>query len=200
MAITRNSTKQKRQNPTQRGSENVSNDDTRRVAHQETTTRWDRVPNAIEYLRRYVEHLEVVGRDKANLNVTEAIRIMDSIYKLKEQIAEQVKSPLEKVYDSMRFAVVPELMIEADMTTTTIEGIGRCSIQDDISATVPKEFKDEFMSWLVEHELEDLISKTVNAATLAAFVRKQLQKKDGVKLPTNLIKITPVTRAAITRS
>lgn len=199
MAIVRNSVKQKR-NTTQRGSEQVTEDDTRRVAHQETTTRWDRIPNAIEYLRRYVEYLEVVGRDKKALNVTEAVRVMDTIYKLKEKLGEEVKSPLEKVYDTMRFAIVPELMLEADMTTTTIEGIGRVSITDDISASVAKENKEAFMAWLVEHELEDLISKSVNAQTLAAFVRKQLQKKDGVKLPTELIKITPVTRAAITRS
>lgn len=199
MAITRNSVKQKR-STTQRGSEQVTEDDTRRVAHQETTTRWDRIPNAIEYLHRYVEYLEVVGRDKPKLNVTEAVRIMDLIYKLKEKIGEEVKSPLEKVYDTMRFAIVPELMLEADMTTTTIEGIGRVSIQDDVTATVAKENKEAFMAWLVEHELEDLISQSVNAATLGAFVRKQLQKKDGVKLPTDLIKITPVTRASITRS
>jgi hypothetical protein len=201
MATVRNSETQKNTRKTGRGNENVSEDDVRRAAHTETTNKWERVPGAIEYLRQYIEYLSSKVRDRKDMDMVQAIQLMDMVYKLKERVAEHVKTPVEGVYDMLRLGVVPELMLEKEITTITVDGIGRCTVQDDISATVPKDNKEEFIEWLVEHELENIITQTVNAQTLAAFVREQIRKgKDGVKLPAKLIKITPVTRAVITRS
>ena len=195
-----------------RGNERVTNDDVSRVAEQTLTPeaqedRWARVPNAIEYLRRYNEYLEGLARnEKKTLTPMSALRLMDQIFRHKELVAEHIKSPIEKLYDIMRFTVVPEVFVDNDITTLTLEGIGRCNIMDDISVVVEggtkeeKEFhKQAFYQWLRENELEDLISQTVNAQTLAAFVRRQIQSKDGIPLPYDHIKVKPVTRAQITR-
>lgn len=196
-----------------RGNEQVSNDDVARVAEQSLTpeaqeNRWARIPNAIEYLRRYNEYLEEQSRntDKA-LTPMAALRLMDQVFKHKELVSEHVKSPLEKIYDILRFTVVPEVFADNEITTLTLEGIGRCNIMDDIAVTMQGDdkaekdaHKEQFYKWLVNNELEDLITQTVNAQTLAAFVRRQLQSKDGKKLPMDLLKISPVTRAQITRS
>lgn len=195
-----------------RGNERVTNDDVSRVAEQSLTPeaqedRWARVPNAIEYLRRYNEYLEALARNTAKtLTPMSALRLMDQVYKHKELVSDHIKSPLEKIYDILRFTVVPEVFADNDTTTLTLEGIGRCNIMDDIQVSIVGDRKEEkeahkqaFYQWLRENELEDIITQTVNAQTLAAFVRRQIQSKDGLKLPYDHIKVNPVTRAQITR-
>lgn len=196
-----------------RGNERVTNDDVASgpAAHKLTpeaeADRWSRVPNAIEYLRRYNEHLEVLVRnEKKTLTPMSALRLMDLVFQHKELISDMIKSPIEKLYDILRFTVVPEVFSDHDTTTLTLEGVGRCNIMDDISVTMNGDNKEEkeqhkqaFYDWLRANELEDLLTQTVNAQTLAAFVRRQIQSKDGLKLPYDHIKVTPVTRAQITR-
>jgi hypothetical protein len=195
-----------------RGNERVSNDDVSRPAEQSLTpeaqeNRWARVPNAIEYLRRYNEWLEVqVRNENKALTPMSALRLMDQVFRHKELISEHIKSPIEKLYDILRFTVVPEVFQDNGTTTLTLEGVGRCNIMDDISVTTVGKTKDEkdankaqFQQWLIDNELEDMITQTVNAQTLAAFCRRQIQSKDGLKLPYELIEIKPVTRAQITR-
>lgn len=196
-----------------RGNERVTNDDvasgpaTHRLTPEAEANRWDRVPNAIEFLRRYNEHLEVLVRnEKKTLTPITALRLMDQVFRHKELISDMIKSPIEKLYDILRFTVVPEVFSDHDTTTLTLEGIGRCNIMDDISVTMEgatkeekEQHKEAFYAWLRENELEDLITSTVNAQTLAAFVRRQIQSKDGLKLPYDHIKVKPVTRAQITR-
>lgn len=196
-----------------RGNELVDNDDTARVAEQATTTQsqedfWKRVPAAIEYLRKYNEYLEKLARNEhKKLTPMDAIRLMNRVHQHKEQVAALIKSPIEKIFDILRFTVVPEVFSDNEITTLTIEGIGRVNIMDDISvvmegddAEAQKATRQKFIDWLVEHELEDMVTQTINAQTLAAFVRRQLKARDGIKLPTDLLKINPVTRAQITRS
>lgn len=200
-----------------RGNEKVTNDDVSRVAEQSLTPeaeedRWARIPNAIEYLRRYNEHLEKLARneDKAKgqgLTPMAALRLMDQVFRHKELVADHIKSPLEKIYDILRFTVVPEVFADHETTTLTLEGIGRCNVLDDIAVSIVGEdkgekeaHKQEFHKWLIANELEDMITQTVNAQTLAAFVRRQLQNREGLKLPMEHLKINPVTRAQITRS
>lgn len=194
-----------------RGNEMVSNDDVMRTAEQSLTSeaeakRWERVPNAIEYLRRYVEHLEVLARAKDKLDPMKAVRLMDQVRTFKEQVSEMVKSPAEKIFDILRFTVVPEIFLDNDIPSLTLDGIGRVNIMDDLTVTIigedneKKENQKKFQGWLIENELEDLITPTVNAQTLAAFVRRTLRDPDSkLHLPMDLLKITPVTRAQITR-
>lgn len=195
-----------------RGNEQVTNDDVARVAEQSLTAeaqedRWARVNNAVEYLRRYVEHLEQTAKNEdKKLTPMASVRLMDQIGNFIDRLSDMVKSPAEKVYNNVRFVLIPDVFSDNELTTLTLEGIGRCNVLDDISVTIAGASKEEkeqnklaFYSWLVNNEQEDLLTQTVNAQTLAAFVRAQLKKEDGLKLPTDLIDIKPVTRAQITR-
>lgn len=184
-----------------RGNEEVTAEDRASMAEQATTTAWDRVPGAIEYLRKYVAHLEAQARnERKTLTPMTAMRLMDTAYQFKEKLGDIVKSPAEKVYDILRFTVVPEVFTDNEVTTLSLDDIGRCNIMDDITVTVAPENQPAMQNWLIENGKEDIIKQTVNAQTLAAFVRSQLRDKDGLKLPQTLFDIKPVTRAQITRS
>lgn len=183
-----------------RGNEKVTADDVSRVAEQAVNNRWDRVPNAIELLRRYVEDMETRARnEKKTLTPMTAMRLMDEAFQFKDKIGDIVKSPAEKVYDILRFTVVPEVFMDNEVTTLSLDDVGRCNIMDDITVKVAPEDQAAMQLWLIENGKEDLIKQTVNAQTLAAFVRSQIRDKDGLKLPQELFDIKPVTRAQITR-
>lgn len=183
-----------------RGNEQVTPDDTARAAHTAVENPFPKLQAAIDYLHKYVLDCERRARNETKtLTPTDALKLMNETYLFKERLAEMLKSPIEKVYDILRFTVVPEVFTDNDVTSLSLEGIGRCNLIDDISVSVIKDQKEQFQDWLVEHEFEDLISKTVNAQTLAAFLRRQMAREDGVIPPAEMVKITPVTRAQITR-
>jgi predicted regulator of amino acid metabolism with ACT domain len=155
----------------------------------------DEADKAIALLMRYVAERQAVADRKAVTDVTEAIKFMDNLYQFKEQLQKLVKSPVEKLYDAFRFTVIPNIMDEQDIVSMTVEKVGRCNLQDDVQVKV--EDKDALHEWLVDEELEDMISETVNSQTLTSCVRQRI--KEGKDIPSCL-KVSPVVRAVITRS
>ena len=152
---------------------------------------------AIRVLTEYVRERAEVIKDKTKLTLPLAVQMMDSLYSFKENLSASVKSPTEKAYDTLRFSVIPEFMDEEDVRSVTYDGIGRVNAIDDIQVSTLD--KDGAKEWLKKVDLEDLIQETVNAQTLSAALRKRL--KDGKPMPPeDIIKVTPIVRAQITRS
>jgi hypothetical protein len=152
---------------------------------------------AMETLAAYVtERVEYI-KDKKVADLQEAVRLMDTLNSFKENLSASIKSPVEKSYDVLRFTVIPEFMDGQDIRSITFDGIGRVNVMDDIQVSTLD--KERLKEWLDEEDLSDLIVPTVNAQTLAAALRKRL--KDGkVMPPEDVVKVTPITRAQITRS
>ena len=163
---------------------------------------------AIALLGRYVnERLVALGLGSGDQDTpvtdhhldstVEAVRMMDELYTVKEEMQKQAKSPLEKGYDYLRFTIVPKLMETDDVTSLTVAGVGRVNLMDDVQVRVAS--KERLQEWLVEHDLEDMIQQTVHAQTLTAFVRRRV-KEAGELPPETVITYKPITRAQITRS
>ena len=152
---------------------------------------------AIGLLESYVKERADLAMDKLRLgSAVDAIKLMHTLKAFTEELAERVKSPAEKAYDIIRFGVVPEMMESEDMTTVTVDEVGRCNIQDDVSVKVLD--KQGLFEWLTENEKEDMITEQVNAQTLTAFIRQRL--KEGLEVPPEtIITVTPVVRAVITK-
>jgi hypothetical protein len=158
---------------------------------------------AVTVLFRYVEERKQAVEKEKITNPTDAVKLMSELYFLKEELADRAKSPLEKLYDTLRFTTVPNVMDGQDLTTLGVEGVGKVHLQDDV--TVKTEDKEALFKWLTDHELEDMITEQVNAQTLAAFVRKRIreaaEKKEIADLPSEkVITIKPIVRAVINRS
>lgn len=169
----------------------------------------DEMKAAMRTLSLYVAERHSLVEFKKITDVPEAVRLMDAMFQFKEELAKMVKSPAEKVYDMIRFSMLPNIMDGEGITSMGVEDVGRVNLQDDVSVKVLD--KDGLKTWLVERELEDMITEVVNAQTLAAFVRRRMKavgEKPGDEkvqadneLPTNvIIEIKPVVRAVITRS
>jgi hypothetical protein len=170
---------------------------------------------ALKLLGQYVEERRKVVEDKKITDVPNAVRMMDAINIFAETVGKVVKAPAEQLYNTMRFTVVPELMDAEDIITIGVEGVGKVHLQDDISCKV--EDKEKLYDWLTANGMEDLIVEQVNAQTLTASMRARMKENaatakelfeeggqiDPTKLlampPQELVKITPVVRAVITR-
>lgn len=150
---------------------------------------------ALAYLQSYVAELGEKARNPEN-DAVASIRIMDECNTMKARVGEMVKSPLEAIYDMLRFAIIPARMEAEGITSITVEGIGRCNAVPDVQ--VKQLDKTALYDWLVENELEDMIVQSVNAQTLAAFVRNRI--KDGKTLPAiEVLDVKAIQRAQITR-
>lgn len=157
---------------------------------------------AINKLFAYVEERKKAVEKGLITDPMEAIRLQSEIDLFTSEIAARAKTPGEKLYDTLRFTTVPNLMDGDGITTIGVEGVGKVHLQDDVS--VKTEDKPALMAWLTENDLEDMITEQVNAQTLAAFVRRRIkeagEKKQAPVLPgEKIITIKPLVRAVITR-
>lgn len=159
---------------------------------------------AMLVLEQYIAERAELAKDKVRIgNTVNSIKLMDTFKRFTDEIGKRVKSPAEAAYDSIRFTIVPSFMEDEDITSIKVEDVGRVNVMDDVQVKV--EDKDKLFEWLKANELEDMITEGVHAQTLAAFVRKRLKdpidEEEGENLPgAEIITVTPVTRAQITRS
>lgn len=162
----------------------------------------DRAHEALEVLAAYVAERVELAKDKASFgNTVEAIKMMHTLKSLAEAIAERIKSPAEEGYNLMRFNHVPSFMDDEEITKITVDDVGRVNVLDDLRVSVKD--KKALQDWLIENNLEDLITTSVNAQTLTAFFRgriKEGKKQDGKELPDpKIVEVTPFVRAQITK-
>jgi hypothetical protein len=124
-----------------------------------------------------------------------AARMQELKNKLDE--ATDIKTSLQKEYDHVRMNVIPGILDDQGVSTITLDDIGRISLTSDIFASIPSEFKDQAWDWLRENGHGDIIKETINAGTLKAVLKAVITK--GEQLPEGLFKVTPFSRASITK-
>jgi hypothetical protein len=162
----------------------------------------DQAHEALGVLAAYIEERVSLIKDKTRIGDTvAAIRAMDHFKRLAEAVATRIKNPLEEGYNFMRFTLVPSFMDDEGITKIGVDGVGRVTLADDLSASVKD--KEALKDWLIEHDLEDMITDSINAATLTAFFRNRIKdgkKQDGKDLPdSKIVEVKPFVRASITR-
>jgi hypothetical protein len=132
----------------------------------------------------------------STMPLMDLIKAMDSVGKNKDAMAEEMKV-INAHYDVLRLEVIPERMDSEGIENLRVEGIGRVSLTGDMFVGVKPGAREELYEWLKANRLGDLIQATVNASTLKSFVKRRI--KDGNPYPTELLNVTPITRASITK-
>lgn len=173
---------------------------------------------AIMTLQSYVTERAALIDKGTIKDPTTAVKMMAAIQDFNGEIAKRIKGPGEALYNHIRFTTVPTAFDEHDTTKIGVDGIGTCRLQDDIQVKVADQ--TALHTWLTANGLEDIIVETVNAQTLAAQLRArikanadtvakamkagttdpaELQKLQQEMPPAEIVAITPVVRAQITR-
>lgn len=109
-----------------------------------------------------------------------------------------LKTELQKAYDFLSIDVLPDRMDEEGISTMKINGVGRLQSSSDIRCSCPAKNKIGLQEWLEEHGHGSMISATVNASTLKAFVKEMM--KEGKEWPEELLTVHPYSRATVVKA
>lgn len=120
------------------------------------------------------------------------IRVRDT-----HEILKTATSEMQKLFDLIRINKIPDMMDEQGITTITYDGIGRLTLTSDLRAAIPKPQREAAYKWLEEHGYGDLVTEMINPSTLKAFCKRRI--KDGEVVPDDLFRVTPFSRASITK-
>lgn len=130
------------------------------------------------------------------MELEDVIRAMKAVMSKKE-VTEDALKEINKEFDYLRLALIPKIFEDRGISNMKLDGVGRVGLTADIYASIPADRREEAYQWLSDTGHGDLIGSTVNASTLKAFLKGQLLK--GEELPDGLFKVTPFTRASITK-
>ena len=128
--------------------------------------------------------------------IPELIKEMVSV-KDELEIAKAAKTKLEEIHDILRLLVLPEKMDDEDVSTLTVPGVGRASIQSDIYFSIPADQRESCYEWLRENGHGDIIQETVNSSTGKSWAKEMM--KLGKPIPEGMFKVTPFSRVQVTR-
>jgi len=133
-------------------------------------------------------------RDTGNL--VECAIALYNVKDLHATLDEQTKR-LYHVKDLFEKNVVPTIMLNTDSTKISIDSIGRTfSVQQKYSASfIDKELG---FGWLRERGDGDMITTTVNAGTLASYV-KEMVLEQGIDPPEEIVKFSTYYTIGITK-
>lgn len=120
--------------------------------------------------------------------------------KVRDELAEVSarKSTLSAWEEIIAMEALPDALEKEGVDMAEWAGIGKVTTEAVVFATVLKSNRDAFYAWLRKHKLGDLITETVNSSTLKAWVKTRMA--EGKPLPKDLLKVTPATKAKLTRS
>lgn len=118
---------------------------------------------------------------------------------LKDQIDDlaAVKTAFQEEYDRIRNQVIPDKMEAEGMTTITLAGVGRITVSNKMGATILPDYKLDMHQWLRDNGFAALVTATVNASTLTAFVKEQMEA--GNEIPFDYLNITTYRQASLTK-
>lgn len=102
------------------------------------------------------------------------------------------------LYDFLSIRVVPDRMEEEGEEGKKLKGVGRIELRADMwTKTLDA---PGLQAWLEENGLGDLVVPGVNGSTLKATIKEQMKKKDGKVPGSDLVEVTPYTRAVIVKA
>lgn len=130
------------------------------------------------------------------LPLIDAVREMHAVGAALEELKAKI-SALNVMYDALRLNVVPKKLEDAGVRSLTVEGVGRVTVTGDIYVSIPAEYKMLAYQHLRDTGHGGLIQDNINPSTLKAFCKTMI--KTGEEIPGDLFKVTPFSRASITK-
>lgn len=135
--------------------------------------------------------------DLKEMTVVQLAGELRKLKELKEAMEEDLKET-NKFIEEITKQILPEKMDDQGISNIKIDGVGRITLRGEVYASILAANRDAAYQWLRDTGRASLISNTVNASSLKAACKEWL--KNGEEIPGDLIKVTPVTVAVLTRT
>lgn len=151
------------------------------------------------------DHLEQFNLDLNNWyasaksgNFEDVLRMFFRVREGYNELEDARKRLNEKLEEISR-QLIPEVMLERQVKTITLADVERrFTVSTRISCSIAEGKKEPAFIWLRGHDAGALIQETVNAGTLSAFAKSQLEDK-GTELPPDLFKTSTMQFTSITK-
>lgn len=147
-------------------------------------------------LNAHQERMQAFRAKYRGMKLKDLVEAMAAAQKRKENIELDLANANAE-FDVLRFEAIPEKMEEDGVERVSYEGIGRVSLTADLRVATVNAKKPALFAWFEEHNLSDIIQPSINASTLKAFIKNCI--KQGKPYPSELLTVTPITRASITK-
>jgi hypothetical protein len=116
--------------------------------------------------------------------------------------AKAIATELNDAYQLIARGVVPERMERDQIQNITVimkDGSKRrLQINGKISVKTPADRKFDLWSWLRNNDAEDIITETVNASTLSAFIGEQM--RNGEPYPNEICDVSIYEVASLVKA
>lgn len=118
------------------------------------------------------------------------------LHRIQARLAEAIKPFTELVAEYKQFKI-PEAFERDHITQHNLAEGFRVGVSSTFRASIRPDYKAEAYEWLMNNDLEDLITQTVNSSTLSATAKQLLEEK-GKELPEKLFNVALVPNTSVT--
>lgn len=147
-----------------------------------------------ENLNEFEQWKADARKEFSGLKLRPLVEAMNDYRQRKERIEREL-AKINAFYDVLRFERVPEQLEIDGVENVRYEGIGLVTTTADLRIQTTN--KTGLFGWLRKRKLGSLIQEGVNASTLKAVLKGMIKK--GEAIPTEFVKVDPITRASITK-
>lgn len=115
----------------------------------------------------------------------------------KKDALEAEETFYNKRIELIKTNLLPARMEAENLEVMKVPGVGRVNLRGEVYASIIPGRKDAAYEWLRDNGRGDLITETVNAATLKSVAKAALMA--GEPFPDGLFKVQPYTMAVLTK-
>jgi hypothetical protein len=163
---------------------------------------------AAELKKRIEEFLEEASDEEASIETPIEISalieeptpgdVIEIMAQIRESLdtAKRCKAALQKAYDLLTQGFMPEYVDSLGVELITTED-RRLEIRNQMRVNLPAGNRAALHNWLVEHGMDHMVTATVNASTLKAFVKDAIDNQ--LEFPGELLKIEPYRQAVLVK-
>lgn len=148
-----------------------------------------------------VQEIEALLEQLKGLQPSASAAVCAEYYRNVRDVHDAIDELKKKAYHVMNdygVKVMPMVFENEGVSTITLASGYRVTISQRLNASILTDKKPEAYIWLMENDLGDLITETVNASSLSATARSLVE--EGRQLPDDLFKTVVLPQVSLTKT
>jgi len=145
-------------------------------------------------LADFVKHIKENGP-------TQSASLCAEHYRMLREMHDEIDAVKKEAYHAMEhytMSVLPELFEDECVTTLNLASGYRVTVKHTMRASVKADAKGHAFQWLIDNDLGDLVTETVNASSLSATAR--MLNEEGRELPTDFFNVATLPQVSLTKT
>lgn len=151
---------------------------------------------ALEYKLQLILERNLVEELNNEWSLSELAKMQAAAKEALDSLKE-AQTEAQKVFDHLRYRLVPNALEEAGMERASVRGVGTVYIADDIRTQIKD--MESTADVLRKHGLGDLVREAVNSQTLKALIKEFMQEGKEQALLEELQEVVNITPFSVAR-